>query len=197
MIRYVGFACMSKKCNTKYQTFRLASFSEYRLKQAITHNLNETERTIQHCISEGIKLFRLSSDLVQFATHEIIKDIDYMSWMQSDLKRIGDIMEIYKETGVRAVFDLHHHYVCNNDGVELNLEAIFATCGVGKVPKIHLSSPKSVKEFRSHSDMIDYEYCREFFEKYKELEFDVMLECKDKDLAVDKFIEDYRREMKL
>jgi len=291
MIRHVGFCCMSKKCNTKYQTFRLASFSEYRLKQAIAHNIKETERTIQHCISEGIKLFRLSSDLVPFVTHEIMKDIDYMSWIESDLQRIGDIaknnnmilsmhpsqmccinspkqdvvnnsikdlmyhydilktmglddfnivihvggvygnkleamqrfidvfnslpvdlrnhillenddksytisdiMEIHKETGVRVVFDYHHH-VCNNDGTELDLEAIFATYGDGKVPKIHLSSPKSVKEFRSHSDMIDFDYCKEFFEKYKGLEFDVMLECKDKDLAVDRFIEDYRREM--
>jgi len=289
MIRHVGFACMSKKCNTKYQTFRLASFSEYRLKQSITHNIKETERTIQQCISEGIKLFRISSDLVPFATHDILKDIDYMSWIQSDLKRIGniarnnnnmllsmhpsqiccinsnkedvvnnsikdlmyhydilnamgltdfniiihvggvygnkpksmqrfvsvfnslpvnlrnhillenddksytisDIMEIHKETGVRVVFDFHHH-VCNNDDIELDLEAIFATCGAGKVPKIHLSSPKDEKEFRSHSDMIDFDYCREFFEKYKGLEFDVMLECKDKDLAVDRFIEDYR-----
>ena len=91
MIRHVGFACMSKKCNTKYQTFRLASFSEYRLKQSITHNIKETERTIQQCISEGIKLFRISSDLVPFATHDILKDIDYMSWIQSDLKRIGNI----------------------------------------------------------------------------------------------------------
>ena len=293
MIRHVGFACMSKKCNTKYQIFRLASFSEYRLKQTIAHNLKETERTIQHCISEGIKLFRISSDLVTFVTHEIMKDIDYMSWMQSDLKRIGDIaknnnmilsmhpsqmcvlssnkdevvnnsikdliyhydilnamglddfniiihaggvygnkseamkrfinvfnslplelrnhillenddksytvsdvMRIHRETGVRAVLDIHHMY-CNNDGTELDLEAIFATWKDGRVPKIHLSSPKSIEAFRSHSDMIDYEYCRDLFEKYNGLEFDVMLEAKDKDLAVDKFIEDYRKEMRL
>ena len=288
MIRHIGFACMSKKCNTKYQTFRLVSFSEYRLKQAITHNLKETERTIQQCISEGIKLFRLSSDLVPFATHEIMKDIDYMSWIESDLKRIGtlvknnnislsmhpsqmccinsnreevinnsikdlmyhygilnamditdfniiihvggvygdkaeamqrfinvfnslpvnlrnhillenddksytisDVIEIYKETGVRLCFD-YHHFVCNNDGIELDLEAIFTTWGDGKIPKIHLSSPKSIKEFRSHSDMIDFDYCKDFFEKYKGLEFDVMLECKNKDLAIDRFVEDYR-----
>ena len=279
---------MSKKCNTKYQTFRLASFSEHRLRQTIAHNIKETERTIQHCISEGIKLFRISSDLVPFATHEIMKDIDYMSWIESDLKRIGDIvknnnmilsmhpsqmcvlssnkdevvnnsikdlmyhydilnamglndfniiihvggvygskseamqrfinvfnslpldlknhillenddksytvsdvMKIHKETGVGVVLDYHHH-VCNNDGTELDLEAIFATWEFGKVPKMHLSSPKSIKEFRSHSDMIDFDYCKEFFDKYKGLEFDVMLECKDKDLAVGKFIDDYR-----
>lgn len=291
MIRHVGFACMSKKCNTKYQTFRLASFSEYRLKQAITHNIKETERTIQHCISEGIKLFRLSSDLVPFATHEIMKDINYMSFIESDLKRIGiiarnnnmllsmhpsqmccinsnkeevvnnsikdlmyhynilnsmgldnfniiihvggvygnkpeamqrfidvfnslpvdlrnhillenddksytisDILEIHNQTGVRVVLDYHHH-VCNNDGTEFNLEEIFSTCGVGNVPKIHLSSPKSIEAFRSHSDMIDFDYCRGFFDKYKGLEFDVMIEAKDKDLAVEKFIDDYRKEI--
>jgi len=109
---------------------------------------------------------------------------------------INDVMEISKETGVRVVLDLHHH-VCNNDGTELDLEAVFATCGAGNIPKIHVSSPKSVKEFRSHSDMINFDYCREFFEKYKGLEFDVMLECKDKDLAVGKFVEDYRRVMRL
>ena len=101
-------------------------------------------------------------------------------------------MEIHKETGARVVLDLHHHYVCNIS-IELDLEAIFATCGVGNVPKIHLSSPKSIKEFRNHSDMIDFNYCKDFFEKYKELEFDVMIEAKDKDLAVEKFVEDYRR----
>ena len=103
-------------------------------------------------------------------------------------------MEIHKETGVRVVLDVHHMY-SNNDGIELDLEAIFATAGVGKVPKVHLSSPKSIEEFRSHSDTIDFDYCREFFDKYKGLEFDVMLECKDKDLAVERFIRDYRREI--
>ena len=107
---------------------------------------------------------------------------------------ISDIMEISKETGVRVVLDYHHH-IYNNDGTELDLEAIFATCGVGRVPKIHLSSPKSVEAFRSHSDVIDFDYCKDFFEKYKGLEFDVMIEAKDKDLAVDRFIEDYRREI--
>ena len=108
---------------------------------------------------------------------------------------ISDIMEIHKENGVRVVLDLHHMY-CNNDGTELDLEAIFATCGAGKVPKIHLSSPKSVEAFRSHSEIIDFDYCKDFFEKYKGLEFNVMIEAKDKDLAVEKFIEDYRREIR-
>jgi hypothetical protein len=45
--RNVGFACMSLKCNTKYNTFRLASFSENRLYTTVIHNIQETERTIK------------------------------------------------------------------------------------------------------------------------------------------------------
>jgi len=292
MIRNVGFACMSKKCNTKYQTFRLASFSEQRLHTTIMHNIKETERTLYQCISDNVKLFRMSSDLVPFATHELIKGIDYMSWLKPDLKRLGkivknnnirvsmhpsqmciinspksdvvknsvkdliyhynllnliglddfnivihvggvygdkaeavkrfvnifnrfpeklkqhiilenddksytinDVLEIHNETGVKVCFDYHHH-VCNNDGSELNLGAVFGTWG-DVVPKIHVSSPKSDKEFRSHSDIIDFSYCKDFFISSKGYEFDVMLECKDKDLAVDKFVMDYRREVRI
>ena len=90
-IRNIGFACMSLKCNTKYKTFRLANFSEQRLYQTIAHNIKETERTIRQCIIDDVKMFRLSSDIVPFATHEISKGIDFMSWIRSDLRRIGEL----------------------------------------------------------------------------------------------------------
>jgi len=289
-IRNIGFACMSLKCNTKYKTFRLANFSEHKLYQTVKHNIKETERTIRQCIIDDTKMFRLSSDIVPFATHEISKNIDYMSWIRNDLKSIGklckdngircsmhpsqivninspskdvvkssvkdliyhynilnsmrlelnddfnivihvggvygdkveamkrfirvfnksleqlqnhivlenddksytinDVMEIHKHTGLKVVLDLHHMY-CNNDGSELDLKSIFNTWN-GKCPKIHISSPKSNKEFRSHADMIDFDYCKEFLKKAEGYEFDVMIEAKGKDLAVDKFKKDLK-----
>ena len=287
-IRNIGFACMSLKCNTKYKTFRLANFNEHKLYQTVLHNIKETERTIRQCSIDGIKMFRLSSDIVPFATHEVVKGIDFMSWIRNDLKNIGklckdneirfsmhpsqivninspskdvvkasikdliyhynilnsmrlemdddfniiihvggmygdkveaikrfikvfnklpeqlrnhivlenddksytinDVMEIHKYTGVKIVLDIHHMY-CNNDISELDLKSVFDTWG-GKIPKIHISSPKSDKEFRSHADVIDFDYCKEFLKQAEGYEFDVMLECKNKDLAVDKFKKD-------
>jgi len=284
-IRNIGFACMSLKCNTKYKTFRLANFNEHRLYQTVMHNIKETERTIRQCIVDGIKMFRLSSDIVPFATHEVSKGIDFMSWIRSDLRRIGelckdneircsmhpsqivninspnkdvvrssikdliyhynllnsmklddfniiihvggvygdkveamkrfvkvfnklpeqlrnhivlenddksytinDVMEIHKHTGLKIVLDILHHYCCN-DGSELDLKSIFDTWN-GKCPKIHISSPKSDKEFRSHADMIDFDYCKEFLNQAECYEFDIMIEAKGKDLAVEKFKKD-------
>jgi len=286
-IRNIGFACMSLKCNTKYKTFRLANFSEHKLYQTVTHNIKETERTIRQCIIDGVKMFRLSSDIVPFATHEISKGIDYMSWIRHDLKRIGklcrdngircsmhpsqivninspskdvvrasikdliyhynilnsmrlndfnivihvggvygdkieamkrfirvfnklpeqlrnhiilenddksytinDVMKIHNHTGLKIVLDIHHMY-CNNDGSKVDLKSIFDTWD-DKYPKIHISSPKSDKEFRSHADMIDFDYCKEFLKKSEGYKFDVMIEAKGKDLAVDKFKKDLK-----
>jgi len=286
-IRNIGFACMSLKCNTKYKTFRLANFNENRLYQTVTHNIKEIERTIRQCIIDDIKMFRLSSDIVPFATHDVSKGIDYMSWIRNDLKRIGelckdngircsmhpsqvvninspskdvvkysikdliyhynilnsmrlndfnivihvggvygekveakkrfirvfnklpeqlknhivlenddksyiinDVMKIHNHTGVKVVLDIHHH-ICCNDGSELDLKSVFNTWN-GKCPKIHISSPKSNKEFRSHADIIDFDYCKEFLKQAEGYEFDVMIEAKGKDLAVDKFKKDLK-----
>lgn len=87
----IGFACMSKKCVTKYNTFRLASFSESRLYSTVIHNVQETERTLKQCIADNIHMFRLSSDLVPFASHEVIKGIKYIDWIKPELKRIGKL----------------------------------------------------------------------------------------------------------
>lgn len=282
--RNVGFACMSQKCNTKYNTFRLASFSEQRLYSTVIHNIKETERTLKQCIADDIHMFRLSSDLVPFASHEAIKGIKYLDWIKSELRKIGqlckdnnirlsmhpsqvvninspsedvvktsvkdliyhynilnnlgvddfdiiihtggvygdkieamkrfirvfnrlpeqlrkhivlenddksytiiDVMKIHKYCGMPIVLDFHHHVCCNN-GSELDLKAIFETWGNSKTPKIHMSSPKSDKEFRSHADYIDINYCKEFIQQAEQYTYDIMIEAKAKDMAVEHFI---------
>ena len=101
---------------------------------------------------------------------------------------INDVMEIHKYTGLKIVLDIHHMYCCNN-GSELDLKSVFNTWN-GKIPKIHISSPKSDKEFRSHADMIDFNYCREFIKISRDYIYDIMIEAKGKDLAVEKFKKD-------
>lgn len=53
--------------------------------------------------------------------------------------------------------------------------------------KIHVSSPKSEKEFRSHADYIEPEMLTAFLKSCKEIDLpriDVMIEAKVKDLAL-------------
>lgn len=92
------------------------------------------------------------------------------------------------------VFD-YHHYMANKGEHDFTnyLERIFNTWkGSSLQPKVHLSSPKSEKEFRSHADYVSLEFVRPFLEAAKKLnqDFDVMIEAKAKNLAMLQLVEE-------
>ncbi len=71
------------------------------------------------------------------------------------------------------------------------LPAIFETWShTNIVPKVHISSPKSKKEFRAHAEYIDLEFIKPFLHVAKKINhnFDIMIESKQKDLAMLQFI---------
>ena len=74
---------------------------------------------------------------------------------------------------------------------ETNPDEIFKTWK-DLIPKIHFSSPKNntKKEYRSHSDYIDYNEFIKFLEQVKKYnkDIDIMLEAKAKDEAVFRLI---------
>ena len=58
---------------------------------------------------------------------------------------LGDVLALHERTGVRVVFDVHHHRCNPTPGLERvsdALAAAYATWTEGR-PKIHLSSPRS------------------------------------------------------
>lgn len=105
-----------------------------------------------------------------------------------------EVLNLCKEIGTPMVVDVHHHN-CNNNGesIEDLLEDIFNTWNDEKLPpKIHFSSPREHEKDRKHSDYINaYEFV-EFLDKAKKIDrdFDVMLECKMKDDALFKLVDE-------
>lgn len=99
-----------------------------------------------------------------------------------------DVLEICQELNIPMVFDVHHHKCINNgEKIEDLLPSIFDTWKNEYFsPKIHFSSPKSEKDFRSHADYINSEDFYEFLKAAKKVDrdFDVMLEAKMKDSAL-------------
>jgi UV DNA damage endonuclease len=98
-----------------------------------------------------------------------------------------------KET-IPFVFDYHHH-LANPCAAPLEklLPLIFQTWDhVKHKPKIHLSSPKSDKEFRSHADFVDPAFIMPFLALVKEggQDLDFMIEAKAKDQAALKLVAD-------
>lgn len=101
---------------------------------------------------------------------------------------VADVLGICEELSIPMVLDVHHHNCANNgEPIEEFLPRIFDTWKQDEYPpKIHFSSPKNIKEFRSHADYIDYSEFVEFLNKAKRFNQDVdfMLECKMKDKAL-------------
>lgn len=118
----------------------------------------------------------------------------------------ADVLQIHEQTGVPLVFDMQHHQCLNPERLPWRavLESFLGTWPKGVRPKIHYSSPrtemreiirpnrksgrkeKSVQppKWTAHADYIHpFEFIR-FLTESKDLQFDIMLEAKAKDLAL-------------
>lgn len=99
-----------------------------------------------------------------------------------------EVLELCQHLKIPMVLDVHHHNcLCSQNDLMNVLPEIFDTWKNEYFPpKIHFSSPKNEKDFRSHADMIDYDEFMEFLEiaAFLNRDFDVMLEAKSKDLAL-------------
>ncbi|MGL6107135.1 UV DNA damage repair endonuclease UvsE [Romboutsia sp.] len=108
-----------------------------------------------------------------------------------------DVIKICRKTKLPMVLDVHHHD-CNNTGEDIGdlLEKVFLTWKDEKlVPKIHFSSPREFENDRKHSDYIDPNRFLKFINLAKEsinTDFDVMIEAKQKDLALKKLMKDLK-----
>jgi UV DNA damage endonuclease len=120
---------------------------------------------------------------------------------------LGDVLALAGETGLRVVWDAHHHACYDPDAIppEEALRLALATWREGdSIPKIHYSSPKTAAEERkrkvgrrverhlvmpplkAHADLIDPISFERFLRgpAAGAPDFDLMLEAKAKDLAL-------------
>lgn len=99
-----------------------------------------------------------------------------------------------EKESIPMLFD-YHHYMANRGEVDLSfyLSRIFHTWSQrNTVPKVHISSPKSDQEHRSHADFVSLDFILPFLKIAKELnqDFDIMVEAKQKNLAMHRIIEE-------
>ncbi|WP_338447836.1 UV DNA damage repair endonuclease UvsE [Niallia oryzisoli] len=109
---------------------------------------------------------------------------------------VDDALYLCEKIGIPLVFDYHHHLAHHqNENWQENWERIIATWKNSPLPiKMHISSPKSEKEFRHHADYVDIEM---FFRFLKEIngsipQIDCMIEAKMKDQALFTLMEEVK-----
>lgn len=108
-----------------------------------------------------------------------------------------DVLDLCKRINKPMVLDVHHH-ICNNEGEEIGelLPEVFKTWENEILPpKIHFSSPREFENDRKHADYINSSDFIKFLEKAKEvcdIDFDIMIEAKQKDLALEKLMKELK-----
>ena len=85
----IGYPCINLTLNNPFtSTFRLKSFSEDRFKETVKNNLGHLLKILKFNLKNNILFFRISSDLIPFASHPICK-FDWESYFNSEFKEIG------------------------------------------------------------------------------------------------------------
>ncbi|HDS46213.1 MAG TPA: UV DNA damage repair endonuclease UvsE [Methanomicrobia archaeon] len=102
------------------------------------------------------------------------------------LYTLDECLQLHEETGIPVLFDVYHHEV-NSSGASLR-EAVSRITGTWKhrdgLPMVDYSSPAPSSQRRGkHAETIDLRHFQQFIEETAGLEFDLMLEIKDKEAS--------------
>jgi UV DNA damage endonuclease len=85
----IGYPCINKKIGcTANSTFRLKNYSEENLINKVTHNLDCLQRILEFNVKKNLLFFRISSDLIPFASHPICT-FNWQKHFKSKFKEIG------------------------------------------------------------------------------------------------------------
>ena len=108
---------------------------------------------------------------------------------KASMYSVKDLMYIHEKTGIPIVFDYHHHQFCTGGLTEEEaLKLAVSTWPKGITPEVHYSESKALHEEntklkpQAHSDYI------KFLPNAYELDLDIMVEAKAKELAILPFI---------
>ena len=106
---------------------------------------------------------------------------------------LEDTLYLCEKLDIPLVFDYHHHLAHHQDANwENNWNRVVQTWRHSPLPiKMHISSPKSDKEFRHHSDYVDIDMFFKFLKVIKGSipQIDCMIEAKRKDEALFKLMD--------
>jgi UV DNA damage endonuclease len=94
----IGYPCLNRSIGcTPSRTFRLASYSAERLAETVRANLDCLERILEFNAANGLHFFRITSDLVPFASHPVCS----FPWLERFAARFSVLGGFIRRHGMR------------------------------------------------------------------------------------------------
>ena len=130
--------------------------------------INPTHRCVLHV---GGQYKETEKSLERFIDHWMLvpRPIQDMIMLENDDTSftLEDTLYLCEKLNIPLVFDYHHHLAHHRDpNWEEHWERVIETWKHSPLPlKMHISSPKSEKQFRHHSDYVDVDMFFNFLYK--------------------------------
>jgi len=108
MLHRIGYACINLSTGIPLnRTCRLANASEQKLLELVKSNIDGLEKVLHWNVENNIFHFRISSDIIPFASHEVNK-IEWWKVFSEELSSIGKYIE---ENNIRVA--MHPSQIVN------------------------------------------------------------------------------------
>lgn len=117
----IGYACLVVGVpDANFSRCTLKNATKEKLREITESNIKSLEKIIDYNIKMGIRLFRISSDIVPFGSHSI-NDLSWREEFDDELKRIGRKI---KESGMRVSMHPGQYTVLNSQDEKVVQNAI-------------------------------------------------------------------------
>lgn len=127
----LGFACLSTlvpNCSpartvtvARLQAIPRADDRHMLCRRVAQENLTNTRRLVFHCAAHGLKLYRITPQLVPLATHSLLADWDWAGELAADFAAAGAAM---RANGLRISSHPGQYTVLNSPRTEVRVAAI-------------------------------------------------------------------------